>query len=117
MDRDTVRELLLQLRDTIRAEREHAKALDISAMIADVKRKETLIQALNGVEQLHPDDRQYVIEIQKENRQNAFLFRTTLRWIQDTMEFFGRKTVPITYSQYGRSQNNTTNGRLLSGRI
>ena len=117
MDRDTVRELLLQLRDTIRAEREHAKALDMSAMIADVKRKEMLIQALNGVEQLHPDDRQYVMEIQKENRQNAFLFRTTLHWIQDTMEFFGRKTVPITYSQYGRSQNNTINGRLLSGRI
>jgi hypothetical protein len=117
MDRDTVRELLIQLRDTIRAEREHAKALDMSAMMADIKMKEVLIQALNGVGQLHPDDREYALEIQKENRQNAFLFRSTLRWIQDTMEFFGRKTVPITYSQYGRSQNNTINGRLLSGSI
>jgi hypothetical protein len=107
MDRAAVRELLLQLRDIIRAEREHAKALDMLAMTADIKRKEAIIQALNTVESLHPDDRQYAQEIQKENRQNAFLFRSTLHWIQDTMEFFGRKTVPITYSQYGRSQNNT----------
>ena len=28
MDRETVRELLVQLRDTIQAEREHAKTLD-----------------------------------------------------------------------------------------
>ena len=32
MDREAVRELLVQLRDTIRAEREHAKALDLAAM-------------------------------------------------------------------------------------
>lgn len=117
MDRETVRELLVQLRDTIRAEREHAKALDLSAMIADVKRKEALIRMLNSVESLHPDDRQYAKEIQQENRRNAYLFRTTLHWIRETMEFFGRKTVPITYSQQGLSQNNTINGRLLSGRI
>jgi len=117
MDRDTVRELLLQLRDTIRAEREHAKMLDVSAMMADTKRKEVLIQALNGAGPLHPDDRQYALDIKNENRRNAFLFRSTLHWIQDTMEFFGKKTVPITYSQYGRSQNNTINGRLLSGSI
>jgi hypothetical protein len=117
MDRDTVRELLLQLRDTIRDEREHAKALDMLAMMADVKRKEVLLRALNAVQELHPDDRHFAKEIQQENRRNAFLFRETLHWIQDTMEFFGRKTVPITYSQYGRSQNNTINGRLLSGRI
>ena len=117
MDRDTVRELLLQLRDTIRAEREHAKALDTSAMMTDIKRKEVLIQSLNGAGPLHPDDRQYALDIKNENRRNAFLFRSTLHWIQDTMEFFGKKTVPITYSQYGRSQNNTINGRLLSGSI
>ena len=117
MDRETVRDLLLQLRDTIRAERDHAKMLDMSAMMDDIRRKETLIQTLNHAGPLHPDDRQYAIEIQRENRQNAFLFRATLHWIQDTMEFFGRKTVPITYSQYGHSQNNAINGRLLSGSI
>jgi flagellar biosynthesis/type III secretory pathway chaperone len=117
MDRGTVRELLLQLREAIQDEREHAKALDLAAMMIDVKRKEALLRALHSVEQLHPDDRQMAREIQQENRRNAFLFRATLNWIQDTMEFFGRKTVPVTYSQYGVSQNTTINGRLLSGRI
>lgn len=117
MNRETVRDLLLQLRDTIRAEREHAKTLDMTAMLAAVKRKEELIQALNSAGPLHPDDRPYALEIKRENIRNAFLFRETLHWIRNTMEFFGRKTVPITYSQYGHSQNNTINGRLLSGKI
>lgn len=117
MDRETVRTLLEQLRNTIRDEREHAKSLDITAMMADVKRKEVLIRALNGISTLHPDDQQFAREIQQENRRNAYLFRATLNWIQDTMEFFGRKTVPVTYSQRGLSQNTTINGRLLSGRI
>jgi flagellar biosynthesis/type III secretory pathway chaperone len=117
MDRATVRTLLEQLRSTIQDEREHAKALDLAAMMADVKRKEVLLRALNGVETLHPDDQPFAREVQQENRRNAYLFRATLNWIQDTMEFFGRKTVPVTYSQSGRSQNSTINGRLLSGRI
>jgi flagellar biosynthesis/type III secretory pathway chaperone len=117
MDRETVRTLLEQLRATIQDEREHAKSLDLAAMMADVKRKDSIIRALNAVEQLHPDDRQVAREIQQENRRNAYLFRATLNWIQDTMEFFGRKTVPVTYSQRGLSQNTTINGRLLSGKI
>lgn len=117
MERETVRELLIQLRDTILAEREHAKALDLEAMIADVKRKETLVRILHSVDSLHPDDQQFAREIKQENRRNAYLYRATLNWIQETMEFFGRKTVPVTYSQRGLSQNKTINGRLLSGSI
>lgn len=117
MDREAIRSLLTQLRDTIREEREHAKTLDITAMMADIKRKEGLLRALNGITTLHPDDQQFAREVQEENRRNAYLFRATLNWIQDTMEFFGRKTVPVTYSQYGQSQNSIINGRLLSGRI
>ena len=117
MDRAEIRELLIQLRDTIRDEREHAKSLDLEAMMADVRKKEALISVLNTVGQLHPDDRQYAQEIKEENRRNAYLFRATLNWIQDTMEFFGRKTVPVTYGQQGTSQNSAINGRLLSGRI
>lgn len=117
MERAEVRALLIQLRDTIRDEREHAKALDLEAMMADVRKKETLISALNTIGQLHPDDRQYAQEIKEENRRNAYLFRATLNWIQDTMEFFGRKTVPVTYGQRGTSHNSAINGRLLSGRI
>ncbi len=117
MNRETVRDLLIQLRDTIRDEREHAKALDMEAMLADVRRKEGLLNALSTVRELHPDDRIFAREVQRENRRNAYLFRETLNWIQDTMVFFGKKTVPTTYSHRGITQNNTINGRLLSGRI
>jgi flagellar biosynthesis/type III secretory pathway chaperone len=117
MERETVRELLVQLRETIEAEREHAKALDLPAMMADVRRKDTLIQLLNSVTELHPEDREYAREIQHENRRNAFLFRATLNWIQETMEFFGRKSVPVTYNPYGRSHNTAINGRLISGSV
>jgi flagellar biosynthesis/type III secretory pathway chaperone len=117
MERESVRELLVQLRETIRAEREHATALDLPAMMADVRRKETLIQLLHSVKELHPEDRQYALDIQHENRRNAFLFRATLNWIQETMEFFGRKSVPVTYTPYGRSHTTAINGRLISGII
>ena len=117
MERETVRALLVELRDTIRAEREHAKALDMEAMLGDVRRKEELLRQLSTVERLHPDDRHFALEVQRENRRNAYLFRATLNWIQETMEFFGRKTVPATYSQRGLSQSAARHGRLLSGRI
>ncbi|MDD2465905.1 MAG: flagellar export chaperone FlgN [Desulfobulbus sp.] len=115
MDRETVQELLVQLRDTIQAEREHAKALDLVAMMADVRRKETLIKVLHSVKELHPEDQQYARQIQHENRRNAFLFRATLNWIQETMEFFGKKSAPVTYNPYGRPHNAVANGRLISG--
>lgn len=117
MTRDKVQELLIELRDIIIREREHAKELDLAAMAHDVEQKEALIQVLNQVDQLHPEDRKYAQEIQRENRRNAFLFKATLNWIQDTMVFFGRKTVPTTYGQTGSTRNTPINGRLLSGRI
>lgn len=117
MDRANVRELLMQLRETIQTEREQAKALDMPAMMATVRRKETLIQLLHSVQELHPDEQQFAREIQHENRRNAFLFRATLNWIQETMEFFGRKSVPVTYTPYGVSRSTAVNGRLLSGTV
>ncbi|MGI6657735.1 MAG: flagellar protein FlgN [Desulfobulbus sp.] len=117
MERDTVHALLIQLHEAIQTEREQAKSLDMEAMLATVQRKETLLLALGKVEELHPDDRELARTIQHENRRNAFLFRATLNWIQDTMEFFGRKSTPTTYSPYGMARNTTIHGRLLSGRI
>jgi FlgN protein. len=117
MEHATVHDLLVQLRETIRDEREHAKALDIDAMMANVQKKDALIRALSGVTSLLPDEQKIAREIRQENRKNAYLFRETLNWIQETMEFFGRKTVPVTYGQNGLAQNSLINGRLLSGRI
>ena len=117
MTREEVREILQQLYDIILLEREHAKELDIRAMAVDMEQKESLLHILNKVDDLHPDDRALAREIQHENIRNAYLFKATLNWIQDTMEFFGRKSVPTSYGQYGTTVNNSINGRLLSGRV
>ncbi len=117
MTRDKVRELLRRLHGVIIAEREHAKALDLEAMAADIREKEAIIQLLGTVQELHPDDRPFAEAVREENRRNAYLFKSTLNWIQDTMEFFGHKTVPATYGQSGRNVTAAPNGRLLSGRI
>ncbi len=117
MTRDAVRELMVELRDLLLLERQHAKELDIRAMAEDMKRKEALLQALNQVESLHPEDRRYAEEIKRENLRNAYLYKATLNWIQETMEFFGRRSVPATYGKTGVTTSHPVNGRLLSGRI
>ncbi len=117
MTRETIQGLLAQLKDIILREREHAKQIDLQAMAVDMQEKESLIQLLSNIGELHPDDQHLASEIQKENRQNAYLFKSTLNWIQDTMEFFGKKAVPATYSNYGQTVNSNVNGRLLSGKI
>ncbi len=40
-------------------------------------RKEELLRQLSTVERLHPDDRHFALEVQRENRRNAYLFRAT----------------------------------------
>ncbi len=117
MTRESAQELLRQLHATILSEREHAKELDLAAMAKDREQKESLLQIIGTIDNLHPDDRYLAEEIQQENLRNAYLFKATLNWIQDTMEFFGKKTTPATYGRYGAATSNCTGGRLLSGRI
>ncbi|WP_456388250.1 flagellar protein FlgN [Desulfolithobacter sp.] len=117
MTRETVRQHLIRLRDLIREEREHAKNMDLEAMARLRKEKEALIQVLDTVKDLHPDDHEYARQVRMENRRNAYLFKSTLNWIQETMEFFGRRTVPAIYGQTGQTMAPPVNGRLLSGKI
>ncbi len=117
MERDSVRELILRLRDLILLEREQAKQLDIEAMMATQEEKSAIIKVLSQIESLHPDDRKYAEEIHWENRRNAYLFKATLNWIAEIMEFFGRQSAPPTYGQKGVTKNFSIGGRLLSGKI
>jgi len=117
MDRKTVRELIIQLRDIILEEREYAKQLNIQAMLQIQEDKSALIKTLSQIDSLHPDDRKYAEEIHWENRRNAFLFKSTLNWIRDTMEFFGSQLASTTYGKSGATHDFSVGGRLLSGRI
>jgi hypothetical protein len=117
MERATTHAYLLRLRDAIIAERECAKVLDIEGMAAAMLTKEELIGVLAHVEQLDIADRPLAAEIRAENRHNAFLFKSTLEWIRGSMEFFGRRTTPTTYSAAAGQVTASINGRLLSGKV
>lgn len=117
MENSTTYDYLCRLRDIILEERACATALDMVGMTKAMQAKEELVQVLSHVQTI--DDREQLIaaQIRQENRRNAFLFKSTLGWIRQTMEFFGKKTVMSTYSSRAGKVNSQVHGRLLSGRV
>lgn len=112
-----VRPHLEKLLDTILLERQYAKELELDEMRRVMEEKEAVIQILAHFTKLDPEDQDLARQIRQENRRNALLFRTTLRWIRDTMEFFGKRSVTATYSSGANTVASHVNGRLLSGKI
>jgi hypothetical protein len=117
METRTTHDYLVRLRDVILQERECAKNLDMQGMIEAMQTKEDIVKVLAHVKVIDEQDKPIAAQIRSENRRNAFLFKSTLGWIRQTMEFFGQKTVTSTYSAHGYSVASQVNGRLLSGRI
>lgn len=113
----TTREYLLALKDAILNERQQAINLDLDGMYNAMKEKEELIHVLAHVKDIDDADKPIAEQIRHENRRNAFLFKSTLGWIRETMEFFGKRTSSSTYSANANTVNSEVNGRLLSGRI
>ena len=108
---------LEKLRDAILLEREYAKQLNIEEMEKVMQEKEELIRILANFSELAPEDQDIADEVRQENRRNAFLFRSTLGWIRETMEFFGKKSVTSTYSSSASEVSSQVHGRLLSGKV
>ena len=108
---------LVRLRDLLLEEREYAKALNLTAMAQVMAEKEELLQILTHVQSLDPADKGLAAQIRNENRRNAYLFKATLGWIREIMEFFGKRTVTSTYSANAGTVCAPVHGRLLSGRI
>ena len=117
MNASTTHDHLIRLRDIIIQERECAVRLDMSAMAAFTAEKERLFQELAHIRVIDERDKPLAAEIRHQNRRNAFLFKSALGWIRDTMEFFGRKTVTSTYSSSAYQVTAQVNGRLLSGKV
>lgn len=113
----TTHEYLVRLHDVILEEREHAKTLDMEGMQKSMHEKEELLQILAHMTDLHGADKEIAAAIRHENRRNAYLFRATLNWIRDTMEFFGKRTIASGYSADAGMVNSKVNGRLLSGKV
>jgi len=117
METGTTHDYLVRLRDIIVQERECAKALDMPGMVNAMQSKEEIVKVLAHVKLIDERDKPIAAQIRSENRRNAFLFKSTLDWIRQTMELFGQKTVTSTYSAHGYTVASQVNGRLLSGRI
>lgn len=117
MNAGSTHEYLVRLRDVIIQEREHAKNLDMEKMTAVMQEKDQLIQVLAHVQKIADEDKPLAAQIRHENRRNAYLFKSTLGWIRETMEFFGRRTVTSTYSSSAYEVAAQVNGRLLSGKV
>jgi hypothetical protein len=113
----TTHEYLVRLRDVILEEREFTKALDMESLAEAMQEKEELIQVLAHVNKLDEADKIIADTIRHENRRNAYLFKATLGWIRETMEFFGKRTVTSSYSADAGMINSKINGRLLSGKV
>jgi flagellar biosynthesis/type III secretory pathway chaperone len=113
----TIHEQLKTLHEVILEERECAKSLDIVALQEATQRKDALIAQLELEGTLSPEDRQLADTIRFENRRNAYLLWSALNWIRESMEFFGRKTVPDSYTPAGSMVTRGAGGRLLSGRV
>ncbi len=117
MTAGTTHQNLVRLHDVILEEREFTKVLDMESLAAAMEEKEELIQVLAHVSQLDEDDKVIAERIRHENRRNAYLFKATLGWIRETMEFFGKRTVTSGYSAEAGMVNAKVNGRLLSGKV
>lgn len=117
MKTNTTRDYLIRLRDLILEERECAKNLDMEGMSRAMMKKEDIVKVLAHVKVIDPADRPIADQIKNENLRNAFLFRSTLGWIRQTMEFFGKRTVTATYGAGANAVASQVNGRLLSGKV
>lgn len=117
MSGKSTHDYLVSLHQTILREREHAINLNMEGMQKAMQEKEELLSILMHIKAVEDRDKNIVKAIKKDNRRNAFLFKTTLGWIRETMEFLGKRTVTSTYSPAAASVDAQVNGRLLSGRI
>lgn len=117
MEPSSTHDYLVRLRDVILEERACATALDMEGMMAAMRAKEELVQVLSHVKVIDERDQLIASQVRQENRRNAFLFKSTLGWIRQTMEFFGKTASTSTYSSSAGTVSSQVNGRLLSGKV
>ena len=109
---------LQKLHDLILRERECAKSLAVDELIAVTEEKEALLQRLQPIAGAGPEVRDLAEKIQRENRRNAYLFWSTLKFIRESLNFFNRQVSPATgYGIAGGLVHGGNSGMLLTGRV
>ena len=98
-------------------ERECAKSLEMESFHAIVREKEELLSTLQIPSELSPEESALAEQVRCENRRNAYLYWSSLKWIRETMEFFGKQVAPTSYGSGGYMESRNFGGRLLSGKV
>jgi len=118
MNTTSLRARLLKLHELILRERDCCKAVDLAGMQEVFSEKEQLLSDLELIEQgAGLELRELAEKIKEENRRNAYLIWASLRFIRESMEFFGRQSGQPSYGAGGRMIQNGGSGLVLSGRI
>jgi flagellar biosynthesis/type III secretory pathway chaperone len=108
---------LQRLLELICRERDCAKRCAMDEMAAVTEEKELLLRSLGALGQLDAEGRALVERIRNENRRNAYLFWSALKWVRESMSFFGQQATPVGYGARGGVVSSANSGMLLSGRV
>lgn len=118
MNSNSLRARLLKLHELLLRERECCKAVDLPGLQEVLTAKELLLIDLEPLESTVGSElRELAAKVKKENQRNAYLLWATLRFIRESMEFFGRQAGSPSYGAGGRMIQNGGSGLMLSGRI
>lgn len=111
-------EQLQKLHDLILRERECAKAVDLDGLQDVTREKEELVHRLEPTVDGGPELRALAEKIKLENRRNAYLFWSSLKFVRDSMSFFNRQvSQPVAYGAGGRMIESGSSGLVLAGRV
>ena len=114
-----LREKLLRLRELTLRERECCKAANLEGLHEVIEQKKLLLCDLESLEGpvANSELRKLADGIREENRRNAYLLWASLRFIRESMAFFGRQSGPASYSATGSMIHSGGSGLVLSGRV
>ena len=98
-------------------ERECAKALDLNGLQAVTREKEELLQHLEPTVDESPELGALAEKIRRENRRNAYLYWSTLKYIRESMSFFNGQVGRPSYGAGGQMNQSGTSGLVLKGRV
>ncbi|MEJ2200546.1 MAG: hypothetical protein P8X63_05980 [Desulfuromonadaceae bacterium] len=108
---------LIRLHELILLERQHAKSFSMEELLTTTKEKETLLQQLESVSEAGPEIRALAETIKRENRRNAYLFWSTLKFVRESISFFNRQVTQTSYGAGGTLINRGSSGMVLAGRV
>lgn len=106
-----------ELRRVLVEERACIRDLKMDRLTELLAEKKNLMSVLEKQSGTPPHLMEAARTVRSENRRNAYLLKSSLNWIRDLMEMFGRSQEPSAYGRNGDQVVLRTGGGLLSGKV